>query len=187
MFAVDWVRLEDDLPATGDGSAVDQWFGYGAEVRSVADGTVVYARDDMPDQAPGATVRGIDRPEDFGGNQVIVQTAPDVYAFYAHLQPGSVAVRVGDTVTTGQPVGRLGNSGHSTAPHLHFGLLETPNDVTGMAVPFAIDDWTLAGTIDPAALAVSAATPGTGALPVAPANVPQQGTLPLFLTVANFK
>lgn len=184
MFAIDWMRLEDGQLSSGDGSRSEDFFGYGAEVRSVADGTVVYARDGMPDQTPDGEVTGIERPEDFGGNQVMVEIAPDVYAWYAHLEPGSVAVAVGDEVTTGQPIGRLGNTGHSTAPHLHFGLFASPNSVTGRGVPMVIDEYELAGTIDPIYLTDP---PPDLRFPIDTSSQGAQSeTLPLFMTVVDF-
>lgn len=42
------------------------------------------------------------------------------HAFYGHLLPGSLRVKPGDRVRRGQVIGRLGNSGNSTGPHLHF-------------------------------------------------------------------
>ena len=63
----------------------------------------------------------VKQPLDFAGNQVVVRIQPGVFATYAHLQPGSIAVGVGEQVRTGQRLGRLGSSGNSTAPHLTSG------------------------------------------------------------------
>ena len=41
----------------------------------------------------------------------------------AHLQPGSVTVRVGDYVTAGRLLGKVGDSGNSMEPHLHIGVV----------------------------------------------------------------
>ncbi len=44
------------------------------------------------------------------------------YAAYLHMQTGSVRVKIGQRLRTGQIIGRLGNSGNTTGPHLHFGI-----------------------------------------------------------------
>ena len=56
---------------------------------------------------------------------MIVQIAPTVCAVYAHALPGTVAVKPGDHVEKGQVIAKLGNSGNSGAPHLHFQLSDT--------------------------------------------------------------
>jgi murein DD-endopeptidase MepM/ murein hydrolase activator NlpD len=43
-------------------------------------------------------------------------------ALYAHLAAGGVLVRVGEHVEAGQHIGLSGNTGYSTAPHLHFAV-----------------------------------------------------------------
>ena len=182
-FAVDWIQLRDGAYAEGDGSAVEDWYDFGADVMSVADGTVVYARDDMPEEATNQRASHVFKPEDYAGNQVIVQIAPDVYALYAHLQTGSVAVAVGDRVATGQPIGKLGNSGNTTGPHLHFSLLDSPNPLTGESLPMVIDSYTLEGTISPDQLAGTAGPPDL--TPQGPAQ-PQTATFPLWLAVSSF-
>ena len=58
--------------------------------------------------------------ETIGGNHVVLDLGGGRFAFYAHLQPGSLKVKVGDRVTRGQIIGLVGNSGNSTEPHLHF-------------------------------------------------------------------
>ena len=85
---------------------------------------------------------------EYGGNQVMIEIAPNVYAWYAHLQPGSVKVQAGDEVKAGTVLAKLGNSGPSPGPHLHFGLLDRPELLHGRSLPFVIDRYTLTGTVD---------------------------------------
>lgn len=79
------------------------------------------------------------------GNHVIVQISDRAYVLYAHMDPGSVAVRVGDRVTRGQQLGLIGNSGISTTPHLHFQILTTPTYFPADSSPYAFDSFTLSG------------------------------------------
>ena len=149
-------------------------------------GTVVFVRDGLPDGTPYAPPAAVNHPADLGGNQVIVRMGPGVWAFYAHLQPGSIAVAVGDEVAAGQPIGRLGNSGGSLAPHLHFGLLDGPDPLTANSLPFVLDRYTLAGAVDPGAFAAALTGAGAPALRAEGTPGPQAGTLPLNLTVTDF-
>ena len=64
---------------------------------------------------------------------MILQIAPNVFALYEHLQPGSLTVKVGDNVKAGAPLAKIGNTGPSTGPHLHFGLSDRPDFSTGRA------------------------------------------------------
>ncbi|WP_180970093.1 M23 family metallopeptidase [Deinococcus planocerae] len=187
-FAIDWVLMKDGGLFSGDGSKNEQWYGFGAEVVAAADGTVVYTRNDMPETDIGdRSPASVKAPKDYIGNSVVVQMRQGVWATYAHLQTGSVTVKVGDRVRTGQPLGKLGSSGNSTAPHLHFQLGDGPDNTTANSVPFVIDRYTLVGTVDPAAVA---AQEGGDAPPrftvIGPAR-PGDGTLPLFFTVADFR
>ena len=107
-----------------------------------------------PWSRPSTTCQTSDRaapnlsgPQDYGGDSVSIKIGPDRYAVYAHLQPGSVRVRRGQRVRTGQIIGRLGNSGNTTAPHLHFGIQERP-DPLSKSEPFEIDRYTMEGTVD---------------------------------------
>jgi hypothetical protein len=185
-FAVDWIQLHGDQPFAGDGAGPEQWFGHGADVVAAADGTVVAARDGLPEQSPNSLPAGID-PTQTTGNHVIVQIRPDTWALYAHLQPGSIAVAVGDKLVAGQPLGRLGNSGNSIAPHLHFGLQDGPEPGSASSVPFVLDRYTVSGAVDPASYL--AAFTGTGPLQLRGDITPaaQSGTLPLNLAVIDLR
>ena len=129
VFAIDWIQGRDGRLFQGDGSQNSQWFGYGAPILAAADGTVETAVDGMPEVPPGVTAA--DNPtltdaSSFAGNHVIIRMRPGVFALYAHMITGSVRVKVGDRVQTGQELGLLGNSGNTTGPHLHFGLIDGP-------------------------------------------------------------
>lgn len=178
LFAIDWIRLEGNRLFTGDGTRNEDYFAFGAEVLAVADGTVAFVRDGLPEDTPNEPPTTVHQPLDYGGNEVVLELAPGVYAFYAHLQPGSIRVQIGETVTKGQVLGLLGNTGNSTGPHLHFQLADGPDVLTANSLPFVLDHWTLAGTIDPASTPSDVQVVGTPA--------PQTATLPLDLTVADF-
>jgi hypothetical protein len=195
MFAIDWSQLQGGRLFTGDGSLNDQWFCFGADVLSVAPGTVVSVQDGTPDQTPGQTPEGLLQTADYAGNNVVVQIAPATWAIYLHLQQGSIHVSVGDKVTVGQRLGALGNSGNSLAPHLHFQLSDGPDFATSNSLPFVFDRYTLAGTVNPATVAaiaqqaeVDSPAIGTGGSVIPAEGTPQAqtGTYPLFLSVADF-
>jgi Peptidase family M23 len=126
-FAVDWVRVGDDgRLLRGDPGQNAGWCSYGAPVLAVADGKVVGARDGIPDNSPGSAAVEITLAT-LMGNSVSLDLGGGRFAHYAHLQPGTLAVRVGDRVRRGQVLGRVGNSGSSDAPHLHFQLTDGPD------------------------------------------------------------
>ncbi|QMU74895.1 M23 family metallopeptidase [Streptacidiphilus sp. PB12-B1b] len=87
---------------------------YGSALLAPCDGLVVRAVDGIPDQAPGEPRFGPPY-----GNCVVIDTGQET-VHLAHLRPGSVRVAVGERVTAGQLLGEVGNSGHSTEPHLHI-------------------------------------------------------------------
>jgi murein DD-endopeptidase MepM/ murein hydrolase activator NlpD len=81
------------------------------------------------------------------GNHVVVAMGHDRYALYAHLQPGSVRVKVGQRVATGQTLGLLGSSGSSNAPHLHFQLMDSPGPLGSNGIPYRFSRFSVAGTL----------------------------------------
>ncbi len=103
------------------------------------------------------------------------------------LELDAVAVAVGDEVAAGQFLGRLGNSGSSLAPHLHFGLLDGPDPLTANSLPFVLDRYTLVGAVDPDAFVTALTGSGVPELPAEGASGPQVGTVPLNVTVTDFR
>ena len=145
-FATDWVQLIDNGTNEGDREDNSTYHIWGAEALAVADGTVVAIKDGIPENVPGINSRAVPITlETVGGNFVILDIGGGNYAFYAHLQPGSIPVSLGDRVTQGQVVGLVGNSGNSTEPHLHFHVADGPEPLGAEGVPFVFDRFTLTG------------------------------------------
>jgi Peptidase family M23 len=135
-FAIDWIRLREGR-AIDDEYAGADWNGLGAEVLAVADATVAAASDDIPDNSRSAAWPGASQLENASGNYVALDLGRGRFAFYEHLMQGSVAVKAGDRVRTGQVIGRLGNSGSSSmGPHLHFHVSDANSLLGAEGLPF---------------------------------------------------
>ena len=109
-------------------------------------GTVVGVLDNVPETTPGGFPQSI-TAEKAGGNHVVVAIGGGRYAFYAHMQPGSVRVKVGQKVKVGQVLGLLGNSGNSDGPHLHFHIMSTPHPLEANGMPYRFSNFTVEGTL----------------------------------------
>ena len=60
------------------------------------------------------------------GNTIIIKHADYLYSKYSHLKKGSIVVQKGDWIRKGQLIAKVGNSGRSPYPHLHFQMQATP-------------------------------------------------------------
>ena len=131
------------------GVRLQDCFGWGQPIFSPIAGTVVQAEDGWPERNPVHPARDIavalkhaftfdiNRTEDFrplAGNHIIIE-ASDGYALIAHAQTGSIRVSPGDKVTPGQPLANVGHSGNSTAPHLHFHLMDRQDPRSANGIP----------------------------------------------------
>jgi murein DD-endopeptidase MepM/ murein hydrolase activator NlpD len=181
VFAIDFIREVGGRVGEGDGAENSQWFGHGQPVVAAAGGRVVGARNDMPEVPPGATIS--DNPtlrtvNDLGGNHVLIRMRRGVYALYGHLVPGSVRVNVGDEVETGDQLGLLGNTGNTSAPHLHFGLIDGRGLLSSDSLPFVIDRFTYGGQAE-----LSASFPEVN---ITGTPRPVRRAHPLTNSIANF-
>jgi hypothetical protein len=150
-FAIDWIKLGEDgkLFRDNNPSINANWYGYGEAIVAGADGVVAEVKDGIPDNVPLAGDRAVPiTMETVAGNHVIVEHGPGRYALYAHLQPGSLAVRQGDRVKRGQDLGRLGNSGNSDAPHVHFHLCDAPSPLGCEGQPYVMEYFEVLGRLD---------------------------------------
>ena len=184
VFAIDFIREQGGRIADGDGSQNSQWVGHGQPIFAAAGGRVVRAVNDMPEIPPGLPVSDnttLSDANSLGGNGVLIRMRRGVYALYGHMVTGSVRVRRGDRVETGDRLGLLGNSGNTSAPHLHFGLIDGRGRgglLSSNSLPFVIDRFTYGGQAEPSTTGPEVTITGTPR--------PVRNAYPLANSVANF-
>jgi hypothetical protein len=83
------------------------------------------------------------------GNHVVIDLGGGVYAAYAHLKRGSIAVKRGDRVTEGQVIAACGNSGNSSEPHLHFQLMDHAHATIAAGLPMRFHGVEIDGRAEP--------------------------------------
>ncbi len=138
-YALDFVRIDHDGSFyRDDGSQLDMHFSWGAPVYAPATARVAHVIHDMPDMLPGqvpdpAMMHGDARR--VLGNAVALTHRKGEFSYLAHLQQGSVQVKVGDHIRRGTLLGYAGNSGHSPGPHVHYHLMNGPNLYLDQALP----------------------------------------------------
>ena len=176
-FAIDFLQLNPDGRSfSGDQKDNKSYRCYGSEALAVADGIVVATKDGIPENIPGATSRAVPITlETVGGNHIILDLGNGKFAFYAHLQPGSLRVKIGDKVRRGQVLGLVGNSGNSTEPHLHFHISNANSPLASEGLPYAFTSFEVQGK-------------GWGWKPTTPAAATEkrQNEMPLELEVIRF-
>jgi hypothetical protein len=117
-YALDVVKLNRfGVRATGlCPLPLERYAIYSEPVYSPCDGIIAAACNDIPDQPPGVFVKKLS-----AGNHVWIKAdRTDIFVLLAHLQCASLLVKTGDRVTAGQPIGKIGNTGNTSEPHLHI-------------------------------------------------------------------
>jgi murein DD-endopeptidase MepM/ murein hydrolase activator NlpD len=143
-YAIDWIQLGDDGNSfSGDKHKNGSYHAWDQTVRAVMEGKIVEVKDGIAENVPNSGKLAIAMTSDtIAGNHVIEDLGDGRYAAYAHLRPGTLKVKVGDTVHAGDVIGHLGNSGNSSEPHLHFQVCDAPSFFESEGIPFAIDKFT---------------------------------------------
>jgi murein DD-endopeptidase MepM/ murein hydrolase activator NlpD len=176
-YAIDWIRSDDQghLLLPDDNTRLTDFPAYGKPILSVANGKVVKAVDRYPDLKPGVLDPDLTL-KDAAGNHVIVDIGGGRYAIYAHLKPDSITVEEGDRVRRGQQIARLGNSGNTSAPHLHFHLMDAPSALgADHNLPYVFGSFAYQGRIEDDLTPVLLGNPEH-----------REEELPLAQSVANF-
>lgn len=133
---------------------VDRFYAFDQPILAPAGGRVVAAEDGEPDlvarRSPLAGIRyaltqasrARRGARGLAGNHIVLDLADGgPYLVVAHLRRGTVAVGPGETVAAGQPLGRCGNSGNSTQPHVHLQVMDDVDPFTAAGVPIVFRDY----------------------------------------------
>jgi murein DD-endopeptidase MepM/ murein hydrolase activator NlpD len=141
--AIDWVRTVNGTSFAGPEGDNSSYYSYGKQVLAVANGTVVRVKDAIPNNPPGHT--GAESLklslETIAGNLVVLDLGQGQFAYYAHLQPGSLRVKAGQRVKRGELLALVGNSGSSFEPHLHFEVTTSSTPMVGEGLPYLLDEY----------------------------------------------
>lgn len=161
FIQVDWNRMGTPAYRVGvmqylfSGVKLSDYYCWGQEVYSPCDGIVVVAEDgyvenektnllaDMSNAYKNAHYFDPEKDDiqSVAGNYVIIKYSENVYAALCHLQTGSVQVSVGQMIKKGEVIGRVGHSGNSFAPHLHFQLMDSGDITVANGVPCAFEQY----------------------------------------------
>lgn len=114
---------------TGDSQyAVDFDLKVGSKIYAARDGEVVDIKYDS--NKGGKTKNYIDK-----ANYITIKHSDNTYATYAHLKQNGVLVSIGQKIKRGELIGFSGNTGYSTAPHLHFVVFKPKNSKHRITFP----------------------------------------------------
>lgn len=141
--AYDLVMWKDGGTFTGDGLENEDYHCFGEPIESPVDARVTEVVSDLPDNVPGQT-----DPAHRAGNHVMLEVGPSRYLLLAHLQQDSIVLRLGDQVRRGAQIGRCGNSGNTSEPHLHLHIQDKPgvDDAGAVGLPLHFRDVLVDGT-----------------------------------------
>lgn len=137
------------------GVPLNEYYCWGQEVYAPCNGIVIQAKDGYEEQARTNLLSDMsnayknahyfnpekDDVQSVAGNYIIIECGDNVYAALVHLQTGSIQVSVGQSVKKGEVIGRVGHSGNSFAPHLHFQLMDSSDIATANGLPCAFEQY----------------------------------------------
>ena len=122
--AVDIMQVIDGSIHRPSSTDLTSYYIYDQPVLAPASGTVSYVVDGHPDLPIGS----VDSQHPTG-NQLVIDIGGGRYLLMGHLRQHSITVDVGAHVTEGQPIARVGNSGNSSAPHIHIQAQSLPTGI----------------------------------------------------------
>ncbi|HJQ38625.1 MAG TPA: peptidoglycan DD-metalloendopeptidase family protein [Thermoanaerobaculia bacterium] len=139
-FAYDLVIRRKGFSHSGKRDENASYFCWDQPIYAPAAGTVTESVDGVEDNKPGVM-----NPSAPAGNHLVIDHGNGEYSLLAHFRKGTVVPKVGADVKQGQLVGRCGNSGNSSEPHLHYHLQNAPKYGEGDGLPAQFTNYTANG------------------------------------------
>ncbi len=163
FIQVDWARTgrpfyhSNMLQYLFFGIPLNKCYSWGQEVYAPCDGEIIKAEDGYKERPRVHLASDLfvalknaytfnpekDEPQSVAGNYIIIKCSDHAYAAFAHLQMGSITVSAGQSVKKGDVLGKVGHSGNSTAPHLHFQLMDSSDLYSAKGIPCAFEQYEL--------------------------------------------
>jgi len=140
-WAYDLLVTRDGSTYRGSGLLLEDYYAWDKPVLAPAAGVVQAAADGEPDVPRGERFKGSAL-----GNYVVLAVAPGEFVVIAHLRRGSVGVKKGMRVEAGQEIGRAGNSGNTTEPHVHIHLQDAAPPALAEGIPMFFHGYRVGGT-----------------------------------------
>jgi len=134
-YAMDILQIVDGFSFSGDGTKNEDYYCFGKRLNASGNGEVIEMENNIDDNTNIGSINSNIDKNTTAGNYIIIDHLNGEFSFMAHFKKGTILVAVGDTVFKGQEVGKAGNSGNSTEPHLHYHLQTTSNTATGIGLP----------------------------------------------------
>jgi hypothetical protein len=163
FIQVDWARTgrpfyhSNMLQYLIFGIPLNKCYSWGQKVYAPCDGEIIKAEDGYKERTRVHLASDLyvalknaytfnpvkDNPRSVAGNYIIMKCSGHVYAAFAHLQTGSITVSAGQSVKKGDVLGKVGHSGNSTAPHLHFQLMDSSDLHAAKGIPCVFEQYEL--------------------------------------------
>ncbi|MGE7130151.1 M23 family metallopeptidase [Lysinibacillus xylanilyticus] len=134
-YAYDLVKVQDGQSYQNSPIQNEDFYAFDEDIIAPADGKVVKVVDGIKDNVPGEMDE-----RNAAGNYVVIEHANNEFSMIAHFKKNSILVKSGDTVTEGQLIGKCGNSGNSSEPHIHFQVMDSQNIVYGKSIRILFKD-----------------------------------------------
>lgn len=145
-YAYDFIKIDSAKSShRNSGNDLADYYCYGESIVAPADGVVVDLKTNIRDAKKPGTMKIDFLARDIRGNYVVIKHAEKEYSFMAHFIPNSIAVKKGQHVKKHQLIGKCGNSGYSTEPHLHFHIQDHPNVFFAIGIPIKFSNLEING------------------------------------------
>lgn len=141
LYGIDFLQIgANGRTFKGDIHQNKNYYCYNQEVLAVADGKIVSIQDGIAENNPHTKQFAVQINEKtLPGNYIIIDLGNNKFAAYGHLIPGSIKVKVGDSVKRGDVIAKLGNSGNSAEPHLHFQMMDNAVFLRTNPIPYGFE------------------------------------------------
>lgn len=137
------------------GIPLEEYYCWGQDIYAPCDGVVEKAEDGYKERSRTYLPRDLMNARKFAhsfdpskhnlqlvaGNYVIIKCAEHIFAAFVHMKTGSVQVKVGQAVKKGEVLGKVGHSGNSLGPHLHFQLMDSGDMKIANGLPCVFEQY----------------------------------------------